>query len=184
MRNLIFAINLSLDGCCDHTAFNPGQEILEYFTQLTREADVQIFGRKTYELMVPYWPQVAEDHSGTKADIEFARAFVAIDKLVFSRTLNSVADNKTRIARSNLQDEVLQLKQAPGQSLLVGGVDIASQLIGLGLVDEFRFVIAPVIAGKGRRFLEEVDLPAKLQLTLVDSKVFKSGCVALRYLKQ
>ena len=184
MRNVIFAINITLDGCCDHTKQFVDEEQLEYFTQLTREADLQIFGRKTYELMVPYWPEVLKDPSATKADAEFARAFDSTSKVVFSRSLDRAEDHNTKIVHGNLRDEVLKLKQQQGKNILVGGVDIPSQLIELGLVDEFRFVIGPIIAGEGRRLFEGVSLAEKLQLKLVESKIFKSGCVALRYLKQ
>jgi dihydrofolate reductase len=184
MRNVIFAINITLDGCCDHTKQFVDEEKLEYFTRLTREADLQVFGRKTYELMVPYWPDVLKNPSETKADTEFARAFVSIDKIVFSRTLDSAEDKNTRIVRTDLRDEILKLKQEQGKNILVGGVDIPSQLIELGLVDEYRFVVGPVIAGEGRRLLDRVSLQERLQLKLVESKIFKSGCVALRYLKQ
>ena len=183
MRNLIFAINITADGCCDHTKQFVDEEKLEYFTHLTREADLQVFGRKTYQLMVPYWPDVLKNPSETKADIEFARAFDSLNKIVFSRSLDSVEDKKTRIVRTNLGDEVLKLKQEPGKPILVGGVDIPCQLIKLGLVDEYRFVVSPILAGEGRRLLEGVSLPESLQLRLVDAKIFKSGCVALRYLK-
>src|SRR5580704_164688 len=184
MRNVIFAINITLDGCVDHTKQSVDEEKLEYFTHLTREADLQVFGRKTYQLMVPYWPEVLKNPSETKADREFARAFVSINKLVFSRSLNSAEDRNTRIVRTNLRDEILKLKQEQGKSILVGGVDIPSQLIQLGLIDEYIFVVGPTLAGEGRRLLEGVSLPERLQLTLVDSKFFKSGCVALRYSKQ
>ena len=184
MRNVIFAINITLDGCCDHTKQFVDEEQLEYFTRLTREADVQVFGRKTYQLMVPYWPDVLRDPSATKADTEFARAFESVHKLVFSRSLESAQDKNTTIVRTDLRDEILKLKKEPGRNILVGGVSIPSQLIELGLVDEFRFVVGPIIAGEGRRLLDGVSLPKKLQLKLVESKIFKSGCVALRYLKQ
>ena len=115
---------------------------------------------------------------------EFAEAFVSINKIVFSRSLDSAEDRNTRIVRTNLRDEILKLKQEQGKNILVGGVDIPSQLIELGLVDEYRFVVQPIVAGEGRRLLEGVSLPEKLQLKLVESKIFKSGCVALRYLKQ
>jgi dihydrofolate reductase len=184
MRKLIFAINITLDGCCDHTKQFVDDETLEYFTPLTREADLQVFGRKTYELMVPYWPDVAKDQSATKADSEFARAFVSINKVVFSRSLDRAEDKNTRIVRTDLRDEILKLKQEPGKNILVGGVDVPSQLIELGLVDEYRFVVGPIVAGEGRRLLEGVSLPERLQLKFVESKTFKSGCVALRYLKQ
>jgi dihydrofolate reductase len=184
MRQLIFAINTTLDGCVDHTKQSVDEEKLEYFTRLTQEADVQVFGRKTYQLMVPYWLDVLKNPSETKADHEFARAFVSTNKLVFSRSLSSVEDKNTRIARTNLRDEILKLKQEPGKNILVGGVDVSSQLIQLGLIDEYRFVLGPGIAGEGRRLLEGVSLPEKLQLKLIDSKIFKFGSVALHYAKR
>jgi dihydrofolate reductase len=184
MRNVIFAINLTLDGCCDHTKFNPDEEVLEHYTHLLRDFDLLVYGRKTYQLMVPYWPDIAKSQSETKADIEFAQAFVSKKKIVFSRALDSAEDKNTRIVRTNLHDEILELKQEPGKNILVGGVDVPSQLIKLGLVDEYRFVVTPIIAGEGRRLMEGASLPEKLQLKLVESKTFKSGCVALRYLKQ
>ena len=184
MRKLIFAINTTLDGCVDHTKQFVDEEQLEYFTHLTREADLQVFGRKTYQLMVPYWPEVLKDQSATKADTEFARAFDSINKIVFSRSLDNAQDRNTRIVRGNLHDEVLKLKREKGKNILVGGVDIPSQLIELGLVDEYRFVVGPIVAGAGRRLLEGVSLPERLQLKLVESKVFKSGSVALHYVKQ
>jgi dihydrofolate reductase len=184
MRKLIYAINTTLDGCVDHTKVNaPGDDMLEHYTNLLREVDLQVFGRKTYELMVPYWPDIAKDPSNTKGDIAFAQAFVSLSRLVFSRSLDRVEDKNTRIVRTNLRDEILKVKQQPGKNILVGGVDIASQLIALGLVDEFRFAVSPVIAGEGRRLLQGVNLPEKVQLKFVDSKLFKSGWVALRYVK-
>ncbi len=184
MRNVIYAINVTLDGCCDHTKFNPDEEALEYSTHLLRDFDLLVYGRKTHQLMVPYWPDIAKSQSETKADIEFAQAFVSKKKVVFSRSLDRAEDENTRIVRTNLQDEILKLKREPGKDILVGGVDIPSQLTELGLIDEYRFVVMPIIAGEGRRLMEGVRLQEKLQLKLVDSKVFKSGCVALRYLKQ
>jgi dihydrofolate reductase len=183
MRNVIFAINITIDGCCDHTKVIADDETLEYFTNLMRDVDLQVFGRKTYQLMVPYWPEIAKNPSETKADHEFAEAFDSVNKLVFSRSLDSVEGRNTRIVRTNLHDEIVKLKQEPGKNILVGGVDIPSQLMELGLVDEYRFVVSPIIAGEGRRLLEGVSLRERLHLKLVESKNFKSGCVALRYLK-
>src|SRR6266436_8464771 len=85
MRNVIYAINLTLDGCCDHTKFNPDDEVLEHYTHLWRDCDLLVYGRKTYQLMVPYWPDIAKSQSETKADIEFAQTFVSKKKIVFSR---------------------------------------------------------------------------------------------------
>lgn len=184
MRNVIFAINITLDGCCDHTKQLADDETHEYFTHLLREVDLLVFGRKTYELMVPFWPEVAKNQSMTKGENEFARTFDSIDKIVFSRSLNSAEDRKTKIVRTDLRDEILKLKQEQGKNILLGGVSVPSQLIELGLVDEYRFVVGPIVAGEGRRLLENVSLPERQQLRLVESKIFRSGCVALRYLKQ
>jgi dihydrofolate reductase len=186
MRNVIYAINLSLDGCCDHTKFKPpaDDEILEHYTHLLRDFDLLVYGRKTYQLMVPYWPDIAKSQSETKADIEFAQTFVSKKKIVFSRSLASSEDENTRVVRTNLRDEILKLKQEQGRNILVGGVDVPSQLMELGLIDEYRFVVMPTIVGEGRRLMEGVSLAEKLQLKLVESKILKSGCVALRYLKQ
>jgi len=149
MRKLIYAINITMDGCCDHTKSFADGELLEHYTELLRDVDLLVYGRKTYELMVPYWPEIAKNHSETKADIEFARAFVSIKKVVFSRSLDSAEDKDTRIVRTDLRDEILELKQEPGKNILVGGVSVPSQLIQLGLVDEYRFVVGPSLPGKG-----------------------------------
>ena len=184
MRNLIFAINITLDGCCDHTKQFVDEEKLEYFTHLTREVDLQVFGRKTYQLMVPYWPEVLKNQSETKAEKEFARAFDSSNKVVFSRSLDSAEDKNTRIVRTDLREEILKFKQEQGKDILVGGVSIPTQLMELGLVDEYRFVVSPIFAGEGRRLLDGVTPRERLPLKLVESKTFKSGSVALRYSKQ
>jgi dihydrofolate reductase len=184
MRNLIYGINLTIDGCCDHTKGIADEDVHDYFTQLIRDAGVLVYGRKTYELMVPFWPDIAKNQSMTRALNEFARAFDSVPRVVFSRSIDSVDDENARVVRTGLKDEILKLKQEPGKDILAGGVDVPSQLIELGLVDEYRFVVHPVIAGEGRRLMEDVRLKEGLRLKLVESKVFQSGSVALRYLKQ
>jgi dihydrofolate reductase len=184
MRNLIYAINVTLDGCCDHTKLTGTEEILQHYTQLLQEVDLFVYGRKTYQLMVPYWPSVAKDPSENKASIEYGQAFSSKGMVVFSRSLENAEDKTTRIVHGNLREEILKLKQESGKPILAGGVDIPSQLIELGLVDEYRIVVLPILAGEGRRLMEGVRLPEKLQLKLVESKTLKSGSVALRYVKQ
>jgi len=181
MRKLVFAINMSLDGCVDHTKFYPNEDTFAYFTQLTRDADTFLYGRKTYELMIPYWPDVAKEDPSD----EFARAFDAVDKIVvFSKSLDNAEDEKTTIVRTDLKDEVLKLKQQPGKNIFTGGVNLAAQLAALGLIDEYHIVVIPIIVGEGVRLFEGINLQEKLQLKLVESTVFKSGAVVLRYLKQ
>jgi dihydrofolate reductase len=184
MRNVIFAINMTLDGCCDHTKVTGSDEVIEYHTRLMRDVDLLVYGRKTYLLMVPYWPDVAKNHSGTKVTNSFAQVFDSIDKVVFSQSLDSAEAKNTRIVRADLQGEILKLKQEPGKNILVGGVALPSQLMALGLIDEYHVVVHPVIVGEGRRLLEGVSLNERSPLNLVESKIFKSGYVALRYLKQ
>jgi len=183
MRNVIYAINVTLDGRCDHTKTMADEELLEHYTQLLAEVDLLVYGRKTYQLMVPYWPDIAKNQSETKAENGFAGTFDSINAVVFSRSLES-AEGKTRIVRTNLRDEIVKSKQEQGKNILVGGVDIPSQLIQLGLMDEYRFVVQPIVAGEARRLLEGASLQKKLQPKLVESRILKSGCVALRYLKQ
>jgi len=183
MRKLIFAINITIDGCFDHTHGIADAELHDYFTNLMHRAGLLLYGRKTYELMVPFWPDVARKQNMARSENEFAQAFEIVDKVVVSRTLESVEGN-TRIIRDNLKAEILKLKQEAGKDIFTGGVDLPSQLIELGLVDEYYFVVHPVLAGAGRRLFEGAGLPEKLKLKLVDSKVLNSGCVALHCLKQ
>jgi dihydrofolate reductase len=182
MRKLIYAINLTIDGCFDHTKMTGGEDILEFFADLIRGADLLVYGRVTYQLMVPYWPDIAKNKSGDKDEIEFAEVFDTVDKLVFSRSLKKVEDKRSTTTDNSLQDEILKLKKQQGKYILLGGVDIPSQLIALGLVDEYIFVVQPVIAGEGRRLLEGISLQEKLQLKLVESKTLRSGCVVLHYI--
>src|SRR5271166_3995401 len=129
MRKLIYTINVTIDGCCDHTKMVPDEEALGYGAQLVRDAGLLVYGRKTYQLMVPYWPDIAKNQSETKAENEFALAFDSLNKIVFSRSLGSAEDKNTKIVHSNLRDEILKLKQEQGEDILVGGVDVPSQLI-------------------------------------------------------
>jgi len=183
MRKLIFGINLTLDGCCDHTKGMADEELHDYYTQLLRDSDTFVYGRKTYQLMVPFWPDIAKTNSGsTKAINDFAQAFDAIKKIVvFSRSLENVEQKNASIVRTNLKDEIMKLKKQEGKKILTGGVDIPSQLIQLGLVDEYYFVIQPLVVGEGRRLFESSTLKEKLKF--IESKFFASGCVALRYTK-
>jgi|SRR6185312_11662769 len=127
---------------------------------------------------------MAKSQSNTKADIEFAQIFVSRKKIVFSRSLAGAEDENTRIVRSNLRDEIPKLKREQGKNILAGGVDVPSQLAELGLIDEYHFVVHPIVIGEGRRLFEGINLQEKLQLKLVESKTFHSGVVALHYLKK
>jgi dihydrofolate reductase len=185
MAKLIYAINITLDGCCDHTKGTAGEDIHEYFTNLLRTVDTLVYGRITYQLMVPFWPDVAKNNSGPTASMNaFAKAFDAVSRIVvFSKTLEKAEGKNTRIVRANLQEEILKLKQEQGKDILLGGVALPEQLIKLDLIDEYNIVVHPVIAGEGRRLLDGVSLQDQLQLKLIDSTNLRSGHVALRYRK-
>lgn len=183
MRKLIYAINLTIDGCLDHTNMTPDPELFDFFINLVRGSGLLMYGRITYQLMVPYWPDVLNNPSSSAAEIEFARAFDSVGKIVFSKSLEKVDDKNSRLVRTDPGEEVLRLKQQPGKDILVGGVVLPSYLIERGLVDEYIFVVYPIIAGKGKRLMEGTNLREKLQLRLVDSRILKSGSVLLHYVK-
>lgn len=183
MRTVSFGINISIDGYCDHTIGNPSEELLDYFTGMMDDVDLVFFGRVMYQLMFPYWSDVARDQSGTSAENRFAERFSAIDRVVVSRSLDS-ADENTRIVRSNPAAELGKLKQLPGKKISVDSISLLPELITAGLIDEFNLVVHPVIVGKGRRLLDAGSLQEKLDLKLTDTIHFKSGCVALHYVRQ
>lgn len=183
MRKVVFAINITADGYCSHTDGIADDELHEYFTGVLRNASLLLYGRVTYQLMVPYWPDVAKNQSETKAVNEFARVFDSLDMVVFSTTLQHVDGNNKRLVRANLAEEVVALKQQPGKDICVGSLSIASQLSARGLIDEYHFVVHPVVAGKGPRLFETVKPRDSLLLDLIGSKTLRSGVVALHYRK-
>jgi len=184
MGKVIFGINMTLDGNCDHTKGNADADVHDYFTDMLRGVDVLAYGRKTYELMVPFWPDVAKEKSGDRAMDDFAAVFDAVPEMVvFSRTLRQVDGAKTRIVSMDPSAEIKRLK-AEGKRVSTGGVDIPSQLIAAGLVDECHFVVHPVIAGEGTRLMSGIILAESLQLELAEQKTFANGCVAMRYVRK
>lgn len=182
MRPVTFGMNISLDGYCDHTVFNPSEEVHGYFTSLMDEVDLIVFGRIMYQLMFPFWADVAKNQSGTADENRFAERLTAIDRIVISRTVDKV-DDKTRIVRSNPVEELLKLKQQPGKKISVDSVSLLPELLAAGLIDEFNLVVHPILVGKGRPLLAGGSLPETFSLKLVDTNVFNSGCVALHYVK-
>lgn len=183
MRTVTFSMNISLDGYCDHTVFNPKEDVHDYFTEMMNDVDLIFFGRVMYQLMFPYWSDVAKSQSGTNSVNKFAEKLTSMDKVVVSRSLNTVEEN-TRIIREKPAEELLKLKQQPGKKILVDSVSMLPELITAGLIDEFNLLVHPLIVGKGRRLLDPGSLQDNLELSLVDTIKFKSGCVALHYLKQ
>lgn len=180
-RKVVFAINITADGYCSHEDGIADAELHDYFTERLRSASVILFGRTTYELMVPYWPDVAREQTEDASSVEFARVFDSLDIVVFSTTLKEPANSKTRIVPANVIEEVQALKKQPGKDIAVGSLSIASQLAAHDLIDEYHFVVQPIIAGKGPRLFETVMPQSSLRLNRVGSKFFQSGAVAHQY---
>ncbi|PWG78945.1 dihydrofolate reductase family protein [Pararcticibacter amylolyticus] len=182
MRTVTFTMNISLDGYCDHTMATPSEELMNYFTATMDDVDLLFYGRVMYQMMYPYWTDVARDQSGSEAENKFAERLCAIDRVVVSTTLDA-EDAKTRIIRSNPAEELLKLKQQPGKKISVDSVSLLPELIKAGLIDEFYFVIHPVIAGHGRPLFPSGSLNELLSLRLLSTRTFENGCVAHHYLK-
>ena len=146
MRKLIAAINMTLDGFCDHTAGIPDEEIHQHYADLLRSAGIILYGRKTFQLM-EYWQTVVKNPTGNKAMDEFAAVMDQIPKLVFSHTLKSVEWASATLAKGGLEEEVLALKRQPGRDILVGSPGLIVSLTNLNLIDEYQLCIHPVIVG-------------------------------------
>jgi dihydrofolate reductase len=182
MKPLRYSINVTLDGCCHHEAGLPPDEAsMQYWTAEMQRPDALLFGRVTYEMMQSAWRKPA---SGTWPDwmvdwqIPFAEAMDGAKKYVVSSTLDEV-DWNAELVRGDLEQEILRLKQEPGEGLWVGGVTLPLALADLGLIDEYEFVVQPVIAGYGPTLL--AGLRERVQLELVHRQELSSGVVATRY---
>jgi dihydrofolate reductase len=182
MRPLRYGINVTLDGCCHHEAgITPDEEFMRYWTAEIERADALLYGRVTYEMMESAWRRPAAgvwpDWMG-ESDIPFAEAIDGTKKYVVSSTLGEV-DWNAELVRGELEQTVRRLKEEPGESLSVGGVTLPLALADLGLIDEYAFVVHPVIAGRGPTLL--AGLRERVELELVERQEFRSGVVALRY---
>lgn len=182
MRPLRYSINVTLDGCCDHRAGIPDEELHRRAAESLERADALLFGRVIYEMMETAWRPVAE--TGVKPEwmadwaLPFARTIHAAKKYVVSSTLERV-DWNAELVRGDLEKAVQQLKQEPGKGLATGGVKLPLALAELGLIDEYEFVVHPRIAGHGPTLF--AGLSKYVDLKLVDRLEYGSGVVALRY---
>jgi dihydrofolate reductase len=181
MRPLRYSINVTLDGCVDHQAFVPDEELHNFFADGQARADALLFGRVTYEMMEEAWRRPAD---GTWPDwmadwmVPFAETMDGAKKYVVSSTLDQV-DWNAELLHGDLGEAVEQLKQQPGSGLAVGGVTLPLALADLGLIDEYDLVVHPVVAGHGPTLFAGLREP--LELELVRRQEFAAGAVALRY---
>ena len=178
MRKIIAAINITVDGFCDHTAGIPDEEIHDHYTHLLAQGDAILYGRTTYQLM-EFWRQFLEKPSGEKSMDDFAIAIDKIPKIVFSNTLKSIDWKSARVSHQTLEKEVAELKNQSGKDIFVGSPSLIVQLSNLHLIDEYQLCIHPVVIGKGLPLFGEIKDRTLLKLT--KTKSFNSGAIILYY---
>jgi len=178
MRKLIAAMNMTLDGYCDHTAMIADDEIHDHYTDLLRSAGAVIYGRKTFQLM-EYWKSVIENPTGNKSMDEFAVVVDDIPKIVYSRTLESVDWKNTELKREIVREEILNLKQQSGKDILVGSPSLIVALGNLDLIDEYQLGVQPTVLGSGLQLFKNV--ADRIDLKLLKTKTFGCGAVFFYY---
>jgi dihydrofolate reductase len=179
MRKLIAAINMTLDGFCDHTAGIADDEILQHYNELLRDSGTLIFGRITYQLMESYWPHIVKTPTGNKPTDEFAVLIDNISKIVFSRTLKNVDWKNTQLRKEVIREEVLELKQQTGKNILVGSPSLIVALTQLDLIDEYQLGVQPIALGSGLPLFKNIK--DRVNLKLLKTKTFGCGVVFLYY---
>jgi dihydrofolate reductase len=181
MQKLIFSMTVSLDGYIAGPEGGidwsvPDEELFRFHTQQVQEIGVQLCGRRLYETMV-YWETAEEGPLGAD-NVKFAQIWKALPKVVFSKTLESVVGN-TRLSREDIGEEVSRLKEQPGKDIAVGGAGLAGACMRLGLIDEWRLFVSPVLLGGGTPYFPALN--KRIKLELVETKTFGSRVVYLRY---
>jgi dihydrofolate reductase len=182
MRKLIYSMGVSLDGYIAGRAGEidwsaPDEELHRFHNQQAREMGAHLYGRRLYEVMIP-WETADERPSAPEHELEFARIWKDTPKIVFSKTLEKVEGN-ARLVRDSAAEEVARLKEQPGKELAVGGAGLASTLMKLGLIDEYRLFVSPVVLGGGTPYFPALD--ERINLELVETRTFGSRVVYIRY---
>ena len=183
MRRVIYAMSASLDGFIEATNGElrwsfPDDELRRHFNDQETMIDIHFYGRRLYENMAAYWPTADENPSAPRVEIEYARNWKAMKKVVFSRTPKEVGWN-SQLVSDDIAEEVNRLKAQPGKDMSVGGAGIASAFMQLGLIDEYGLYVHPIILGSGKPMLPP--LRDRINLQLVETRTFGSGVVLLRY---
>ena len=179
MSKLIAAINMTLDGYCDHTAGIADEETHQHYSDLVRTADTLLYGRITYQLMENYWPSVVQNPTGNKALDEFAVSIDNVHKIVYSRTLTSVTWKNSTLKHEINKEEIIALKQKAERDIFAGSPSLIVALTQLGVIDEYQLCIHPVILGSGLTLFKNIT--EKIDLNLFDTKIFRCGAIILYY---
>ncbi len=179
MRKLIVSNVMSLDGFFEGPSkkfdwFTPDEEFFDYAKDLMRTVDTILFGRATYEYMAGYWPSAPRD--------EIADKMNNLPKVVASRTLRKVEWNNSRLIQGDVGHELSKLKEMPGKNIVIfGSATLASSLLQLGLIDEYRVILSPILLGSGSPMF--TDMKQRIDLKLGKTKLLKSGAIVLYYEK-
>jgi dihydrofolate reductase len=179
MGLLTFALNVTLDGCIDHRAGIPDDDLLDYFTQLVGGAGAMLYGRTTYELMEDAWPAIARDEKAPRAMRDWALQIDGMTKYVVSSSRRDFPWNKTVRVEGDLKEAVTALKEKTPKGLLVGSPMLSAALENMGLIDEYRIVVHPVIAGHGPTLFHGLERPRHLEL--LETKRLPSGVTATHF---
>jgi dihydrofolate reductase len=182
MAKLIYSAITSLDGYVADEDGNfdwsaPDEEVHSFVNDLERQVGTYLYGRRMYEVMVAWEPPAAFAR-GSPVTQDYAEIWQAADKVVYSRTLESVSSARTRIERDFDPESVREMKAAAGHDISVGGADLAAQALRAGLVDECHFFLSPIAVGGGKRALPD---GLRLELELLDERRFTGGVVHLHY---
>ena len=185
MRKVILSNMVTLDGFFE----GPNKELdwqivdgenKEYAIDLLSKVDALLFGRVTYQLMADYWPAAATNPSTSKSDLEIADKMNNLPKIVFSKTLQEVKWNNSRLVKENIAKEISKMKQQPGKDMVIfGSGSIVSTFMQHGLIDEYRIIVNPIVLGNGNPLFKGIN--GKQNLKLLNTKVFDSGIVILFY---
>jgi dihydrofolate reductase len=179
MRKLIAAMNMTLDGFCNHTAMIADEEIHQHYIELLSNADTLIYGRITYHLIESYWPSVVKNPTGIKPTDEFALLIDNISKIVYSRTLKNVDLKNTKLKKEVIKEEILELKKQSGKNILVGSPGLIVALMQLDLIDEYQLGVQSTILGSGLPLFKNIR--DRINLKLLKTKTFGCGAVTLYY---
>jgi dihydrofolate reductase len=178
MRKVVAAINMTLDGFCDHTVGVVDEELHQHYSELIDKAGVILYGRTTYQLM-QFWQTLLKNPSGEKSMDDFAISIDKIHKLVFSNTLKDTGWDSAKLANRPLGEEVLELKQQSGKDILVGSRSLIIQLLNSNLIDRFQICIHPVVEGKGLPLFNQIK--NRIVFKLVKIKSLNSGATIVYY---
>jgi dihydrofolate reductase len=179
MRRLIAAMNMTLDGFCDHTAMIADEEIHQHYNDLLSSADTLIYGRITYQLMESFWPSIVKNPTGNGPMDEFAALIDDIPKIVVSTTLKRVEWKNTTLKKEVMKEEILEIKQQAGKNILVGSPSLIVSLTKLDLIDEYQLGVQPTVLGSGLPLFKNIR--EKVSLKLLKTKTFGCGAITLYY---